>query len=826
MSKNVLQMKYHAAKKEVNFKRFQDGEEIAIKTGGALSKYINMKGKFVLQDFGNTFFMDIAKIFDGIKKVEIEAIMTKLDYEDLEQMIENYNQDPKSECSFFSTLVSELPDMKKTYEEVKKFGENAVGILERHKSKLFDLPHNNNDGNVKKSAESFAKQINDEINSIREKINSLSDNRVSLCFTGVYSAGKSALINAILGYKILPENIKSQTAKMFRICSPAAEEKVTIIFTICDIYTELVWNDKDRCFEFKKGPSEDATRAKIQEILNEIKHEGKRQDEQIESILKQLNEYGTVSSEIQIKFPVPLDKDTVQFTIYDTPGTDSNYMAHQHVLIEALENQTQSILIFVVKPDGLEGSGNNALLNFLKEAGNKNSKTSIDISRSLFVINKADTVDSDARKTLQYQEIKDQKDGEFTIKLEDKKLFFASALYGFVAKAIKNGTASENDQWYFKNGKLNMADDHSPKGYCFKENRCASSEYATSTMIKKCEDALETARTENNDVDILLICSGLYALETEIVQYGEKYAAAVKAFAIIDSVDKALAKLTNQACSLRDSNQEEIASIERNIEELRNTINKSIEGEYQRRTFPTDKAIPEEIREKLNIDRKTLNSSLIGKVESYLNKTLKGSFFGMGKVKFKESDKTKVKNGIDGIITEFTNEFMTAREALLKEERDTFMDAVKTAINENGNISDAAKKFFQDIPEPNIKRSRGITNLDGIYNSNKRTEKIFFFFEKERLDKKSFAADIKDSLQTIATDMANEYAKDYQNVLETILMAIKSNFEDNLGQYSVHMKNMIDNRDAMKQLGQKIEVAAEDLAECKKDLNSIIWKEV
>lgn len=256
------------------------------------------------------------------------------------------------------------------------------------------------------------------------------------------------------------------------------------------------------------------------------------------------------------------------------------------------------------------------------------------------------------------------------------------------------------------------------------------------------------------------------------------------------------------------------------------SINKSIEGEYQRRTFPTDKAIPEEIREKLNIDRKTLNSSLIGKVESYLNKTLKGSFFGMGKVKFKESDKTKVKNGIDGIITEFTNEFMTAREALLKEERDTFMDAVKTAINENGNISDAAKKFFQDIPEPNIKRSRGITNLDGIYNSNKRTEKIFFFFEKERLDKKSFAADIKDSLQTIATDMANEYAKDYQNGLETILMAIKSNFEDNLGQYSVHMKNMIDNRDAMKQLGQKIEVAAEDLAECKKDLNSIIWKEV
>ena len=51
---------------------------------------------------------------------------------------------------------------------------------------------------------------------IKEKIESMGNNKVSLCFTGVYSAGKSALINAILGYKILPEKITSETAKMFQ----------------------------------------------------------------------------------------------------------------------------------------------------------------------------------------------------------------------------------------------------------------------------------------------------------------------------------------------------------------------------------------------------------------------------------------------------------------------------------------------------------------------------------------------------------------------------------------------------------------------------------
>ena len=63
---------------------------------------------------------------------------------------------------------------------------------------------------------------------IQDKIDSLGDNSVKLCFTGVYSAGKSALINAILGYQILPENIRSETAKMMKISSPKNGETVKI----------------------------------------------------------------------------------------------------------------------------------------------------------------------------------------------------------------------------------------------------------------------------------------------------------------------------------------------------------------------------------------------------------------------------------------------------------------------------------------------------------------------------------------------------------------------------------------------------------------------
>ena len=820
MSKNVFQMKYHAAKKEVEFKRFQDGEEIAINNSGALSKYMNMKGKFVLQDFGNTFFSDIAKIFDGTKKVEINAIMTKLDYEDLEQMIENYNSNPKSECEFIPTLLAELPDMKKTFEEVKKYGEKAIGILESHRGKLFEIPLDNE--NVKKSAESFASKIDEEIKNIKEKINSLSDNRVSLCFTGVYSAGKSALINAILGHKILPEDVNSKTAKMFRIYSPEKDKASKIIFDICNVYTVLVWNMIENNFEFKKGPSENETRKEIQNVLNDVKKRNLHQDEQIKVVLDKLNEFETVSSEIKVEFPVPLDKENVQFTIYDTPGTDSNYLAHQNVLTEALESQTQSILIFVAKPDGLEGAGNNALLNYLKEAEKKNSKTSIDIGRSLFVINKVDGQTADARKTLQHQEIKDQKDGEFTIKLEDKKLFFTSALYGYVAKTIKNGNASDQERALLTAGKVILAADGNPMSFCFRENRCASSEYATSTMISKCEVALEEAKDKKDDAQIVEICSGLYALETEILQYGEKYASAVKAFAIIDSVDKALSKLTTQACSLRESNREEIAAIEKNIRELGETINRAIEEEYNNSTI--GKTVTQEIRKKLRIDNETVKHSLIGEAVTFLNKELKGRFFGLGKVKFKESDKTVVKDGISKIIDDFTTTYMDKREELLIKERDEFVDAVKEAINQNGNISEAAKKFFQDIPKPEVGKYKGINNIEEIYNSNKRREKILFIV-RESLDKKGFIDNIRHELNNIVFDMADGYADNYRKSLETILMAIKSNFEQNLEVYSLCMKAMMTNKEAMQKLGNRIEDAAEALADCENSLNTIIWKE-
>ena len=825
MSKLYLQMKYHPAKKEVEFRRFENGKEIMI-SGGKLQRYMNKKGQFVLQDHGNEFFADIARAFDGIKALDMQVITTKIDYEDLVQMMEYYNASPEVECKITPTLIAELLDMKTTYNEIAKYGEQAIAVLQSHRSKLFDIKKITKES-VKKSAENFAAQIDEETKNIREKIDSMGDNRVNLCFTGVYSAGKSALINALLGYKILPEKITSKTAKMFQISSPKAGESIKIIFDIDNVKAILQWETQKNCFEFTQGPSENDERAQIQMKMNQLKDDGKVIHDQISMLLTELNGMDSVLHDIRIEFPIPLDNDAVQFTIYDTPGTDSNYSEHQEVLMDALSEQKQSILIFVAAPNKTEGTGNNALLKSLKEAETKDSKTSIDLGRSLFVINWADSIDLDERKDLQCEEIKyrNEEDGkvDFSIKLSNKKLFFTSAKMAYAAKAKKNGIASPKDESVFTRGLGSMQDEYA--GYCYRENRCATSEFATERMHSQCEVALDSARKDSDDVAILEICSGIYALEREIIQYGEKYASAVKAFAIIDSVNKALTKLSNRANSLRESNQEDIQRIQHNINELRATINGAIEEEYNNKAIHENAVLPEETLKKLKLDSVTLQKTIVGNVQSYMDEELKGWFFGLGKVKFNKSNNEKIREKCNQVIRKYTDDFLKNRKTILEAERDDFIAKVKNKIMENGEISDAAKKFFLDVPAPKILDSEKVSDLGEIYNDRKYTEGVWIF-ETDYLDKDGFMGDVKEILLGIVEKMGKNYRKDYRESLEMILLQIKTNFATNLESYSLNMKALMDNKDAMMELGNRVSDAAKALRKCEEELNTIIWKEV
>ena len=99
-------------------------------------------------------------------------------------------------------------------------------------------------------------------------------------------------------------------------------------------------------------------------------------------------------------------------------------------------------------------------------------------------------------------------------------------------------------------------------------------------------------------------------------------------------------------------------------------------------------------------------------------------------------------------------------------------------------------------------------------------------FKKDNIDKDGFMKAVKGILLGIVEKIGTNYRKDYADTLDTILLQVKSNFGDNLDTYSLNMKALIENKDAMMKLGEKIFDAAEALKRCESDLNDIIWREI
>lgn len=528
MSAQKLRITYHPAKKEVGFQRFgTNGNQIAIRDDSVLFPYMQEKGKFILQDHGDSFFDDIAKAFDGEEHIQLEAVMTKNDFEDLKQMIEHYTEG--KDIRITATLLAELPDMRVAYEAVRRHGEKSISILTDYRKKFYEI--DSAAETVKQSIADYAKKLNEVSGQIQEKIDAMKDNNIDLCFAGVYSSGKSALINALLGYRILPEAISSKTAHMFTIQSPKNDEPVRVCFFIGPNMAELLWDSREKCFFFGASPSENQTRSKIQDVINKIKTEP--QYVQLYRILEELNENSEVNDDIDIFFPVPLDQGRLRFTIYDTPGSDSNYTMHKLKLEEALSSQTNSILIFVTAPNKLEGEGNNALLSYIQEAEKKGTKTNIDIDRSIFVMNYIDGQSQKNCRDLQHSVLKQKdsleddssvhEDGEkVEIKLGNKKLLFTSAKYAYAARAVQNGIAGDEEMRTMKYRFDEVCD--AEDGRFYQYDRVATSECARDRLLTECKEAMEVAIQRGDKPSAMWIGSGVYALDWEIRNYGEKYA--------------------------------------------------------------------------------------------------------------------------------------------------------------------------------------------------------------------------------------------------------------------------------------------------------------
>ena len=684
-----MRIEYYPARKSIDFVLYELDGKIVQEKDDKLEKYAkDEKGSFVLNLHGNDFFDDIMHPFFARSSVPVSIKTTRDDYEDFKRLVESYNDKLGNEKIKLCELEKddELPDMWQVFNNSKKWWKNVLVLLCKAYKEIASIPCE------KPNTSAYIKDAANRIKSAAEKLNaklgSIDDNKINLCFIGAYSSGKSTLINAILGYRILPVSMKSETAKMMRVTGVPSMESSFIEFKGKEKGSARICWDKDaKRLQISKCSLDEKIRGEIQAELNDCS--GKELYKQLHNCLDKINKRGDIGDTVQIGFPIPLDGDVLQYTITDTPGSDSNYGSHKRTLDEALSKQENSIAILVIKPDGFEGSANNIILTELLK--NRNEKQGyVDMEQSFFVINK---MDSNKKDNYVLESGTLEGDG-FSINLSDRKLFFVSGEIAYNIRARKNGIEDEDlEDWYRTNVPACYT---SLNGKYYTHNHYGSSQFATKKMRDESNAKLEKAVKCNDDYTKYLVCSGVWSLEQEIARYGQRHAVSVKAVSLIKDIKDACESVSKMVKQTENETSGE-AGLTAETDRVKGIIS-CIKEEFQ--TLPSD------IRTQLGIDSSSFQEKLLDPVREILNDKLH-RFLHLFKVNVEDNLTNSVLSEVSNLEREYEDKYILKRMAMLEDIRREFISKLLNEINGDDSLSDKVKTYLDTYNLPDIPMGLG-----------------------------------------------------------------------------------------------------------------------
>lgn len=820
----MLEMKYHPALGEVQLTVIDAvGRRHPLDAGSGLKQYEDkMRGTFILQQQGAAFLDAIAHFFDGEDEVTVRVKATASDFEDFCQMTELYNQE---EChmKIHAQLLAELPNTNKVYDRIKQYGETVKTSLGQYVGHINEFSEEQKDDDVKKITDNFIEEIQAATKKITDTIKATRNNKVNLCFSGVYSAGKSALINALLGYDILPKATDAKTAHIFRIESPPDGQPVEVSFTDDDNgYTSIRWNDAEKRLVRVAGRREGSGSAgqMILSCLEENRHAS--QMEQLHKLLERINDDPAVP-EVKLYFPIPFDDRRVQFVLYDTPGTDSNHPQHDDIFRAALQQQTHSILIWVLHPTKNEGTGMSRILQFLRiqPDAEETDVSYIDVARSFFVVNWMDSVNKSERKkhasvVLYQREGPGQIEGG-KIDLKDKKVFLISAQEGYAARAKENKVMTEDEEEVLSK----CASKKSASAWYFQYDHIGESEIETQRVQQESENALRAAEKAKDEARAVYIGAGLYALEQEVKHYGEKYATAVRAAAVIRSVSAALHKLDKNAQFLQLQQERKRYDVDEKLARITDAVNTGIEEVYQR--YAIKGGLPGKIIKELHLDAAFIQENLKGKATGKLNKLLKASrrflhfFFGTA---YRDEDRQVFIRELGFIINEYNQDMQYNVQRYLEKNRDDCIKETKAVLSSYGEISPEAQRYLLDITPPDIVFPVPDTKITNIFEYNRDHGFIF-----ENVDEGNLRGQIEDLLTDFLRNLADTVRGMIEDSNNDTCSQIRKEFQKNLENYSLLVRGLQEKKEVMKALGDILEGAVGGIKKEKDKIEQEIWKE-
>ena len=485
ISYNPYKLKTHIT---VDGKELTENSELRERSaeGNRLQEWVEDLPDMLLNEFNDNKF---AVSFHG----------TIMDYEDLKEVLDEAQEQHKFWYHLKWEKAQETADKEKLIDEV--FAEIQNGPFEELKS--------------------------DEIKTAFQNAKS---NDFEVCVVATMSAGKSTLINAMLGKELMPSQAGACTAMITRI-KDVDQQK-----------------DSFQAAVYRKG--------RLSETYEELDY----------SIMERLNEDDTVD-EVRVYGNMPfVSSDDLSLVLVDTPGpNNARDDSHEEVQQNALGKSSKALVLYIMTNEYGTDDDEITLRRVANtmSVGGKQSK-----DRFLFVVNKMDCRskgDGSIEETL--DQVREYLKAQG---INNPNLFPAAALPALNIRRMEKEKVDEDieEETEFLIRKLNRNEElHLEK-------------YASIPGSEKddIEEQLEKTRKEwkekggekNENPQEALIHTGIISIEAAIRQYVEKYAKTARIKNIVDTFEHELEEL--------DYNEKAKMPLERYKEE-RDEISRKIEEE-------------------------------------------------------------------------------------------------------------------------------------------------------------------------------------------------------------------------------------------------------
>lgn len=463
-----------------------------------------------------------------------------------------------------------------------------------------------------------------------------------VCVVATMSAGKSTLINAMLGTKLMPSKQEACTA---------------IITRIKDITQDTV----------PFGA----------EVYNKENELAETHSQLTYPIMERLNANEDVSV-IKVSGNIPfVSSEDVSLVLIDTPGpNNSRDPRHRKVQSELLGKSSKALVLYIMTGE-FGTDDDNALLNRVAESMSVGGKQSKD--RFIFVVNKMDdrkTEDGDTSHTLERVRSYLKNHG-----IANPNLFPASAYPALNIRLIESGAYVDDD----------TIDETEVKVKKLNRNQTLHLETYASlppSMRGEINDQLAASREtwngrDNENANEALIHTGVVSIEAAIRQYVKKYAKTAK---IKNIVDTFMHKLDEVGCFEETKrelahNRDESKRIVKSIELIREKIDNAHDAKKFKNNV--DDAV---IR--INDSSKEIVEEVIEKFQSKIMKRIDDSRGQEISLEVAELEVEQLKNFVkklQPVIEEeldelIRNDLKATGDALLEEYR----NKLRSLINEMG----------------------------------------------------------------------------------------------------------------------------------------------